>query len=278
MAQGSYEAPASEAAAPGRDDPDTTRQATIGAEAEAPPQAKADESFANDIPSTDDLDAAIEPPVSSYEPDLAPADSAGEAASSEMGSVAAALVGDRTLFLQVVTGAIGPNIAPALQRALRRAADPASDELMAFERLATVAIDEGTRAVAAIICAALAARTTTQLLRHSTLDAADAESLAEAWLDAANQVSGARGSEGLRLLLPMASLLARKAEERGEPVPEIANALRRIAPRLAADPALARALGRSSPNDRRDRLPRGMSGPPRRIVIQGPVEIRFHAR
>jgi len=210
----------------------------------------------------------------------APDDNTGASTDSTLSSVAAAMTGDRAIFLRILSRTVDADNSPAVRRSLHREGNPASDEAAAFERLVAVAVDEVKPSTAATICAALAARTVARsLLRaEGVFGTSDGEALLAAWLDAARAVAAARGSDGLRRLLPTARLLARRTAGRGEPAAEIATTMRRIAARIAADPSLGRAFNDPPEGYEHDRMLRGMSGPPRRIVIHGPVEITFPAR
>jgi hypothetical protein len=79
---------------------------------------------------------------------------------------------------------------------------------------------------------------------ENAFDPVDGEALLLAWLDTARAIFAARGSEGLRRLLPTARLVASKCAGR-ESAPEIAASLTRVAARIAADISLERAFGAS---------------------------------
>jgi hypothetical protein len=101
----------------------------------------------------------------------------------------------------------------------------------------------------------------------------DCHVLLAAWLDAAPAVVAARGPEGLNLLPPIARLLARKAVQRGDSVTVIADAVRQVATRLAADPSLGRALVAPISADSRRRPRRSPPGP----GMHDPGIFAFHA-
>jgi uncharacterized protein YbjT (DUF2867 family) len=108
----------------------------------------------------------------------------------------------------------------------------------------------------------------------AALQPADCHVLLSAWLDAAAAVAAARGAEGLSLLQPIARLLARKAAQRGDSVASMADAVRQLATRLAADPGLGRAL--AEPKRRHRDLPDAVMAPA--VMTHGPEEFAFHAR
>ena len=123
--------------------------------------------------------------------------------------------------------------------------------------------------------AGAAARSLAGLLDEAglLLRPSDCHALLAAWLDAAPAVAAARGPEGLSLLPPIARLLARKAVQRGDSVTVIADAVRQVATRLAADPSLGRALMAPIPADMRHRPRRLPPGP----GLHDPGIFAFHA-
>jgi hypothetical protein len=193
--------------------------------------------------------------------------------------VAAALTEDRATFLRTLGDAVDAQLSPAARRALLHGGDPALGDATTAERIAAIVSDDPEWPAAAV-CGALAARGVARALQHTerALDLTERETLLTGWLDAAQSLGAARGPEGLRMLLPIARLLARKTAGRGETVANIATAVRHVAARIAADPTLGPALGASGAGHVRQQMRRGPSGPPRRIVLHGPVEIAFHAR
>jgi hypothetical protein len=194
--------------------------------------------------------------------------------------IAAAMTGDRAIFLQLLSRAVDGNISPTARRSLHREGNPTFDEASAFERLVAVVVVEAKPTSAATICAALAARTVAQSLLDTerVFGMADGEALLAAWLDTARAVAAARGSDGLLRLLPTARKLARRTTGRGEPAAEIATTMRRVAARIATDPPLDRAVPNPPEGREYNRMLGGMSAPPRRIVMQGQVEFTFHTR
>jgi hypothetical protein len=207
-------------------------------------------------------------------------DNINASADLTLSSIAAAMTGDRAIFLQILSRAVDADISPAARRSLQRGSNPASDEAAAFERLVAVAIDEAKPSTATTICAALAART----VARSLLDAervfgmAEGEAMLSGWLDTARAVAAARGSDGLLRLLPTARKLARRTTGRSEPAAEIATTMRRVAARIAADLSLDREVHGPPEGRENDRMLGGMPDFPRRIVIQGQVEFTFHTR
>jgi len=163
-----------------------------------------------------------------------------------LSSVAGTMCADRGEFLQSLCQAVDADISPAARRGFRQGGDPSNNESTAFERLVAVAVDAARPQTAAEICAALAARTVARSLvrAENAFDTAAGEALLLAWLDTARAIVAARGSEGLRRLLPTARLVASKCAGR-ESAPEIAASLSRVAARIAADTSLERAFGAS---------------------------------
>jgi hypothetical protein len=194
-------------------------------------------------------------------------------------SVACALTGERAAFLEILCAAAEAEISPAIRRSFRRAGNPGAGETAAFERLIDVVVDEAEPPDAALICAALAARTVARSLPRAEagVGEADGEALIAAWLETARAIAAARGAAGLRRLLPTAGLLARKSAGRGEPAAEIATTMRRIAARIVAELSLDRAFGGAAQDEEYQPMPSGKSSP-RRIVIRGPVEMTLDAR
>ena len=127
--------------------------------------------------------------------------------------------------------------------------------------------------------AAAAARSLACVLddAETALQPADCHALLAAWLDAAAAVAAARGPEGLGLLSPIARLLSRKAVQRRDSVAVIADAVRHVAARLAADPSLGRALVAPAPTQTRHRPRRGLPGPGIHDPTHNPGNFAFHA-
>jgi len=195
-------------------------------------------------------------------------------------SLIAALTGGRTAFLRAVADRLAQPLSPAAQHALRQDRATRFAEAKADSAITAVVSEDADRPAAAAICAALAARTVARALQHAegTLEHADCAILLDAWSDAARTLDAAHGAEGLRTLLPVARVLARRVAGQGEPVHGIATVLRHMAGRIAADAALVRALASPAKPHAPERPRRGMPGPPRRIVLHGPVEIAFQTR
>jgi hypothetical protein len=143
--------------------------------------------------------------------------------------------------------------------------------------IVTIAAEEPDQPNAVSACAAVAARIVARALQRSLgpLEPMDAETLLAAFRDAAQAIATARAGEGLRMLPPLAALLARRAVARGATATGVAEVLLRIAARIAGDSTFGKGLEQEPLAERR---PRGTPGPPSRLVIHGPVEIALHAR
>ena len=207
----------------------------------------------------------------------APDEPPGSAAS--LSQVARDLTGSRSQFIRALGRQFGPELSSGARRALQQAARPDIGEAAAWDHLAASLLDAvGSPAVVAVF-AALAARAVARslLFADGEFGMPVREALLAACHDAGRELAAALGPTSLNVLLPVARRLGRKAAERGEPADQISTAVRGIAARLSADPALVWALGGTG--DDNDHLTRrGLSGLPRRIVLHGPVEIAIHPR
>jgi len=196
-------------------------------------------------------------------------------------SLAAALRGDRGAFLQVLDRVVDGGIPPAAQKALSEQAGDASDESTAFEKIVATLVAERSRLTAVVVGSAFAARTVAHALfpTEKEFDAAAAETLLAAWLDAARALLELRGAEGLLRLVPAARNLARQVTGHRDVAPAIADALRRVAARMAgAEHALERTPRHSPQRPEHERTGSGVFDLPRRIVIHGQMQLIFQAR
>ena len=195
-----------------------------------------------------------------------------EAQEVQPSPVALVLRGSRRQFLQALDS---PELPRELRRALQRATDPTMSEAATAHAVAAAGMDAADGPAAAAICAAFAARTVARAMQHAwgSLKVSDADTILAAWRDAAHSIVVGRGGEGLLLLSPIAALLAKRAIEHGETVVRIADVTRRMGDRIAADTKLGKGLARVSSEEY---WSRGIQGPPRRIVLHGPVEIAIN--
>ena len=199
---------------------------------------------------------------------------AGKVPEQNASPLARTLAGRRWPFLQVLARS-GQSV--DLQRALRMAADPILGEAAMARTIAHAAAEQPDQPDAIAVCGSVAARIVARALQRSLgpLAPMDAEALLVAAHDTARDIAAARGRNGLRLLPPLAELLARRAVARGTTATGVADVLRRIAARIAADPLLGSGLVQDRFAKHRTR---GEPGPPSRLVLHGPVEIALHAR
>jgi hypothetical protein len=153
-------------------------------------------------------------------------------------SMAAAMTGDRSKFLHILGNALAAELSPAMRGKLLRAGESRWDEMTTLSRLVGNAIVQMEPATAAVIAAALAARTVGRSLLQAgiRLGTADREALLAAWFDAARAIVAVRGPDGLRRLLPAAAHVARRPPGIGKSGAEIAAATRRVAARIAEEP------------------------------------------
>jgi hypothetical protein len=249
------------------------------------PSAVAEEpqQFDNDIPKTaQDAAGDIRDHKSDVPPkpqDFASNVVAGDLDESPLSSIAAVLLGDRDIFIRTLSRVVEADVTPAIFRTLRRAADSASNEAAAFDRLAVVTIEDAKPSTAAKICAALAARTaglSAQRANHA-FGPADSAELFTAWLETARAMIAARGFAGLRRLLPTARLLARKSAERRDSALEIAATMRRIAARIVAELSLERAFDLAAAEQEPDLTERRTVGP-RGALSQNPAQMTLNPR
>jgi hypothetical protein len=211
--------------------------------------------------------------------DLTPRAVASALDDSPLSSVAAVLVGDCATFINTLLRAVEADITPGIFRTLRRAARSASNEAIAFDRLAVVAIDGAKPSTAAKICAALAARTAALSAQRANdaFSPADSAELFTAWLETARAIIAARGFAGLLRLLPTARLVARRSAERGDSAVEIAATMHRIAARILAELSLERAFDLAAAGQEPDlteqrTVSRGSA------LSQNPVQMTLHPR
>jgi hypothetical protein len=195
--------------------------------------------------------------------------------------LAAALRGDRGAFIEILLRGLGDGVLPDAVRDLLQQGDDGFDEEEAFESLVATIIEDRTPVAVVFVSAALAARTVAQSLFSSAEDfgCAEGEALLSAWFGAARAVERLRGAEGLLRLMPAARNLARRAAGRGELAPEIADAMRRVATRIAdAEHSPGRTPRRLPQRRERERMESGGCDLPRRFVIRGQLQLTFHAR
>lgn len=155
----------------------------------------------------------------------------GRLPDSAIAALAVSLLEPVDLFLQRLGAAVGSKVA----------FDGPSDlyeEEIAFEGIATDAVDEIAPAAAAVICAALAARIFARaVVGHQILDHARSEALLSGWIETARSVVAVRGQEGLLRLLPTARRLALRHDEEGDRIAAIAAAMHHVASRISAGSA-----------------------------------------
>jgi hypothetical protein len=211
----------------------------------------------------------------------APAEQLIVSEQSLFSSLAAALRGDRGAFLQILDRVVDGGVPPAAQQALSEEAGEPADESAAFEKIIVALVADRSPLTAVVVGAAFAARIVAHALfpTENDFDAAAAEGLLAAWLDAARALLKLRGAEGLLRLVPAARNLARRAAGRRDVGPAIADAMRRVASRIAGAEPSPEPAPRHLPR-RRERHRRGSDAfdLPRRIVIHGQMQLIFHAR
>jgi len=214
--------------------------------------------------------------------DAAPAESVVLPEHSLFSSLAAALKGDRSVFLQLLDRAVDGGVAPAAKQALSDERGEPSDESAVFQKIVIALVAGHSPLTAIVVGSALAARTVAQALfaADDEFDPEAAEALLLAWLDAARALLKLRGADGLLRLVPAARNLARRAAGERNAAPAIADAMRRVAARLAdTEHALAPAPPRPVLQRReQERTARAAFDLPRRIVIHGQMQLVFHAR
>jgi hypothetical protein len=196
-------------------------------------------------------------------------------------SLAAELNGDRAAFLQVLDRAVDGGVASAARQALSGEAGDLSNESAAFQKIVVALIAGRSPLTAVVVGSALAARTVAHALFRSEdeFDAAAAEALLLAWLDAARALLKLRGAEGLLRLVPAARNLARRAAEHRDVAPAVADAMHRVAARIAdAEHSLQQARRRLPQRREGERTTRGVFDMPRCVVIHGQIQLIFHAR
>jgi hypothetical protein len=198
-------------------------------------------------------------------------------------SLAAALKGDRAAFLQVLDRAVDGGVAPAARQALldEDEADDLADESATFQRIVVALVAGHSPLTAVVVGSALAARTVAHALFQSEdeFDAAAAEGLLLAWLDAAHALLKLRGAEGLLRLVPAARNLASRAAGQRDVAPAVADAMRRVAARIAdTEHSLQQAPRPLRQRTEHERTTRGLFDMPRRVVIHGHMQLVFHAR
>jgi hypothetical protein len=213
--------------------------------------------------------------------DAAPAEPVGLPEQSLFSSLATALNDDRSAFLQVLDRAVDGAVAPAAKQALSNEADDPSDESAAFQKIVIALVAGRSPLTAVVVGSALAARTVARALfqPEGEFDSAAAEALLLAWLDAARALLKLRGADGLLRLLPAARNLARRAAGHRDVAPVIADAMRRVAARIADAEHAPEQAARRVPQRRDDeRTAHVAFDLPRRIVIRGQMQLIFHAR
>jgi hypothetical protein len=195
--------------------------------------------------------------------------------------LAAALRGDRGAFLEILDRAVDGGVPPAARTALSEQAGDPSDESTAFEKIVAALVADRSPLTAVVVGSAFSARTVAHALfeTENEVDAAAAEALLAAWLDAARALLKLRGAEGLLRLVPAARNLARRAAGRRDVAPVIADAMRRVAARIADAEHSLEQTPRHLPQRREpERRRSGAFELPRRIVIHGQMQLIFHAR
>jgi hypothetical protein len=211
--------------------------------------------------------------------DRAPAERSTLPKHSRFSSLAAALRSDRGTFLQVLDHAVDGAV-PAAADDGSEESDDSLDESAAFEKIVAALVADDAATTAVVVGAALAARTVARALLQTEgdFDGAAAEALLAAWLDAARALLRVRGIEGLLRLVPAARNLARRAAEHREVAPAIADAMRRVAARIAdAEHSLGPTPRRLSQRQEREQMRVGAFALPRCIVIRGQLQLVFHA-
>lgn len=214
-------------------------------------------------------------------PDVAPAEPVVLPEQSLFSSLATALNGDRGVFLQVLDRAVDGAVAPAAKQALLDDEDDPSQESAAFQKIVIALVAGHSPLTAVVVGSALAARTVAHALfeAENAFDSAAAEALLLAWLDAARALLKLRGADGLLRLMPAARNLARRAAGHRDVAPVIADAMRRVAARIAdAEHAPEQTPRRVPPRRDHERTAHITFDLPSRIVIHGQMQLVFHAR
>jgi hypothetical protein len=158
----------------------------------------------------------------------------GRLPDSAIAALAVSLLEPVDLFLQRLGAAVGSKVAFDGPSDLYEG----DEEEIAFEGIATDAVDEIAPAAAAVICAALAARIFARaVVGHQILDHARSEALLSGWIETARSVVAVRGQEGLLRLLPTARRLALRHDEEGDRIAAIAAAMHHVASRISAGSA-----------------------------------------
>jgi hypothetical protein len=253
-------------AAASADEPESRDVASERAAAEAP-------AATGDNATSDEVDDAAS--------DGAPADCLIVSEQSLFSSLAAALRGDRSTFLQVLDRVVDGGVPPAARDAFSQQAGDASDESAAFEKIVAALVADRSPLTAVVVGSALAARTVAHALfqADNDFDTAAAEALLAAWLDAARALLKLRGAEGLLRLVPAARNLARRTAGRRDVAPAIADAMRRVVSRIGhAEHSLERTPRHLPQRREHERMRSGVFDLPRRIVIHGQMQLIFHPR
>jgi hypothetical protein len=243
--------------------------------------APADEPESQDVGSEQAMVEDLAATSGNAASDGAPADCLIVSEQSLFSSLAAALRGDRGTFLQVLDRVVDGGVPPAAQDALSQDAGDPSDESAAFEKIVAALVADRSPLTAVVVGSAFAARTVARVLfrTDNDFDTTAAEALLTAWLDAARALLKLRGAEGLLRLVPAARNLARRAAGHRDVAPVIADAMRRVASRIAgAEPSVEQTPRHVPERREHERTRSGAFGLPRRIVIHGQMQLIFHPR
>jgi hypothetical protein len=197
---------------------------------------------------------------------------------TECASLVGYLIEPLDRFFEVLNNIVDDEVVSAARADLRQP-QTSEDEAAALDALVLNAVCETTPAAAATIAAALAARTFAGTVFGSrALQQLESEALVGAWIETARAIVDVRGPEGLMRLLPAARRLALRSLEKEEPVAAIADAMRRVAARITADPASGRPAERASAKRARESARAGANGVRRRSAFECGEEVTLSAR
>lgn len=173
------------------------------------------------------------------------------------------------------------NLLQQLLPLLQQYATQGFDELDALEDLADLFAEEEMDEALPVIGAIAARAAVSPLLRTTAarLSRPVRQQLVRSGTQAARTLARRQGPAAVRALSPIARQVGQTAARRGLGVRSLPSALRSTAARVAARPAMVQQLSRPVRRGglRQRRLGRGR-GVPRRLVLQGPVEIRIVSR
>jgi hypothetical protein len=173
------------------------------------------------------------------------------------------------------------NLLQQLLPLLQQYAAQGFDELDALEDISEVFAEEEMDEALPVIGAIAARAAVSPLLRTTAarLSRPVRQQLVRSGTQAARTLARRQGPAAVRALSPIASQVGQTAARRGLGARSLPSALRSTTARVAARPAMVQQLSRPVRRGglRQRRLGRGR-GVPRRLVLQGPVEIRIVSR